>query len=233
MLLQIESLTKRFGGVSAVDNVNVSFESGVTVGIIGPNGSGKTTLFNLITGYYKPDRGSIIYKGRQITGLKPFQIARIGIGRTFQIPVPFSKMTLYENMLVPNMPDKTEDIDRRAYELLERFYLDHLRDELAENLSGGQQKLLEVARALMRNPDTILLDECVAGVNPAIREEILSHLKELQREGKTLLLIEHDMDWIAEISDMIVVMDFGKVIAQGPFNEIYRDERVREAYLGR
>jgi branched-chain amino acid transport system ATP-binding protein len=233
MLLQIKSLTKKFGGISAVDGVDLIFEPGMAIGIIGPNGSGKTTLFNLITGYHKPDAGTIIYKDREITGLKPFQVARMGIGRTFQIPVPFSKMTLLENMLVPHMPSATKNIKQRAEELLEQFYLDHLRDELAENLSGGQQKLLEIARALMREPDTILLDECVAGVNPTIRAEIMGHLKHLRGRGKTLILIEHDMDWISEISEKVVVMDFGEVIAQGTFSEIYSNQRVREAYLGR
>jgi branched-chain amino acid transport system ATP-binding protein len=233
MLLQTKRLTKTFGGIVAVDSVDLIFESGITIGIIGPNGSGKTTLFNLITGYYKPDAGAIIYKNQEITGLKPFQVARIGIGRTFQIPVPFSKMTVLENMLVPHMPSAIKNIKHRAEELLEQFYLDHLKDELAENLSGGQQKLLEIARTLTRDPDTILLDECVAGVNPTIRAEIMGHLKHLRERGKTLILIEHDMDWISEISEKVIVMDFGEVIAQGTFSEIYSNQRVREAYLGR
>jgi branched-chain amino acid transport system ATP-binding protein len=233
MLLQIRRLIKRFGGVVAVDSVDLIFDSGTAIGIIGPNGSGKTTLFNLITGYHKSDAGTIIYKDRDITGLKPFQVARIGIGRTFQIPIPFSKMTLLENMLVPHMSESIKNIKRRAEELLEQFYLDHLSAELAENLSGGQLKLLEIARTLMRDPDTILLDECVAGVNPTIRSEIMGHLKHLRERGKTLILIEHDMEWISEISEKVVVMDFGRVIAQGTFSEIYSDQRVREAYLGR
>ena len=148
MHLQTNRLRKTFGGVVAVDNVDLVFEPGVAVGIIGPNGSGKTTLFNLITGYYKPDAGKITYQGHEITGLKPFQIARMGIGRTFQIPIPFGKMTLLENMLVPHIPDHIKKITKRAEELLQQFYLDHLKHELAENLSGGQQKLLEIARAL-------------------------------------------------------------------------------------
>ncbi|UCD77569.1 MAG: ABC transporter ATP-binding protein [Desulfobacterales bacterium] len=217
----------------AVDSVDLVFDSGTAVGIIGPNGSGKTTLFNLITGYHKSDAGTIIYKDRDITGLKPFQVARIGIGRTFQIPIPFSKMTLLENMLVPHMAESIKNIKKRAEELLELFYLDHLSAELAENLSGGQLKLLEIARTLMRDPDTILFDECVAGVNPTIRAEIMGHLKHLRERGKTLILIEHDMEWISEISEKVVVMDFGRVIAQGTFSEIYSDQRVREAYLGR
>jgi branched-chain amino acid transport system ATP-binding protein len=233
MLLQIRSLIKRFGGVVAVDSVDLIFDSGTAVGIIGPNGSGKTTLFNLITGYYKSDAGTIIYKDRDITGLKPFQVARIGIGRTFQIPIPFSKMTLLENMLVPHISENIKNLKKRAEELLEQFYLDHLSTELAENLSGGQLKLLEIARTLMRDPDTILFDECVAGVNPTIRAEIMGHLKHLRKRGKTLILIEHDMEWISEISEKVVVMDFGRVIAQGTFSEIYSDQRVREAYLGR
>jgi ABC-type branched-subunit amino acid transport system ATPase component len=160
-------------------------------------------------------------------------VARIGIGRTFQIPIPFSKMTLLENMLVPHISENIKNLKKRAEELLEQFYLDHLSTELAENLSGGQLKLLEIARTLMRDPDTILFDECVAGVNPTIRAEIMGHLKHLRKRGKTLILIEHDMEWISEISEKVVVMDFGRVIAQGTFSEIYSDQRVREAYLGR
>ena len=203
-------------------------------GLIGPNGSGKTTTFNLLTGMTTPDAGQVLYKGEDLAGLKPYQIFRKGITRTFQITRIFREMTVLENMLSVTGLDVPDRIAReRAAELIEFVNLGHLRAEYGGRLSYGQQKLLEFARALMTDPDLVLLDEPAAGVNRTLLQQLLGHIHRLQERGKTILIVEHDMNVIMNHCERIFVMDYGVKIAEGPPAEIQRDERVLDAYFGR
>lgn len=203
------------------------------MGIIGPNGSGKSTLFNLITGVYRPDAGRILFQGRDVTGRKPHWIARLGLGRTFQIPSLFHNMTTYENLLAAAVEADWRNAPQRADAVLQFLSLDHVRDERADNLSGGQQKLLELARVLMRDPSLLLLDEVTAGVHPLLRGVILDTVRDLRTRGTTFLVIEHDMELVRTICDRIIVMDSGQIVATGTFDEIAANPQVMEAYLGR
>lgn len=232
-VLELDQVSRAFGGIQAVDGVSLTVAPGEIVGIIGPNGSGKSTLFNLITGVYRPDSGRILFQSQDITGWRPYRIARLGVGRTFQIPTLFQHLTAYENLLAAAVEGDWRGAPRRADEVLHLLTLDHVRDERADNLSGGQQKLLELGRVLMRDPRLILLDEVTAGVHPRLREVILSAVRELRDAGTTFLVIEHDMELVRTICDRIVVMDFGQVVATGTFDEIAADPHVMEAYLGR
>ncbi|UTF55660.1 ABC transporter ATP-binding protein [Natronosalvus rutilus] len=232
-ILKTDSLVKTFGGLTAVDQLSFSVTEGEVAGLIGPNGAGKSTTFDLITGFHKPTSGSVSLKGKDITGGKPYKIATSGIGRTFQDTKPFGKLSVFENMLVPQTPDVSgDDKIERANAIINKLDLNGVADENGEDLSGGQKKLLELARVLMLDPDLLLLDEPSAGVNPALMDDILDHIKALNREGHTILVIEHDMTVIAELCDTVVVMSNGDAIAEGPFKEIQQDERVRNAYLG-
>lgn len=231
-LLSVEGVRRAFGGVQALAGVHLHVEPGEIVGLIGPNGSGKTTLFNVISGIVRPDTGRIVFKGRDVTRLPPHRIARLGLGRTYQIAAPFKKMTVWENMWVAGVGLHPREASRRIDHLLEFFRLAPLRDELAENLSGGQQKLLELARVLVTDPELVLLDECAAGVNPSLTLEILRWIQELNGMGKAFLVVEHDMHVIQRICHRIVVMDRGTPIAEGSFDEVRADPRVMEAYLG-
>lgn len=225
-ILAIQEVTKSFGGVTAVNNCSCNAYEKDILGIIGPNGSGKTTLFNLISSVLKPDFGEIYYQGIDITKLKPHNIARKGIGRMFQITQPFRKMTVYENMMTAKFDAE------KAVQLLEFVDLIDLKDELAGNLSGGQQKLLEFARMLMIEPQLLLLDEPMAGLNPAIFRELINYLKQLHSEGATLVIVEHEVSFIMDFCNKIVVLDRGEKIAEGPPNEIKRNEKVIKAYIG-
>jgi branched-chain amino acid transport system ATP-binding protein len=232
--LDIRDLRKAFGGVRAVDGCSFAVPHGRISGLIGPNGSGKTTTFNLLTGVVAPDGGQVIYQGRDIAGLKPFQVFHRGITRTFQITRVFREMTVFENMLsvtALGLPDRAARA--RAEELLALVNLTHLRGEYGGRLSYGQQKLLEFARALMTDPDLILLDEPAAGVNRTLLQQLLDHIHRLQERGKTILIVEHDMNVIMNHCDRIFVMDYGVKIAEGPPAEIQRNERVIDAYFGR
>lgn len=233
-LLEVAGLRKSFGGIVAVDDLSFEIEQGEIAGLIGPNGSGKTTTFNLITGFLSSDGGEVTFDGRDITDEKPYDVATMGMGRTFQITRPFGRLSVFENMLVPNtsMGTYTQEVEDRIWEILAELDIDHVADHDAEELSGGQQKLLEIARVLMLDPDLILLDEPAAGVNPALLDDILDRIAALNDRGRTFLVVEHDMAVIEELCERVVVMDNGRKIASGSFDEIRTDERVREAYLG-
>jgi ABC-type branched-subunit amino acid transport system ATPase component len=220
--------------VRAVDGCSLAVPRGKISGLIGPNGSGKTTTFNLLTGIIRPDEGAVIFEGENLAGLKPYEIFRKGITRTFQITRIFREMTVLENMLSVTGPGVPDRIARgRAEELIAFVNLTHLRAEYGGRLSYGQQKLLEFARALMTDPDLILLDEPAAGVNRTLLQHLLDHMHRLQEQGKTILIVEHDMNVIMNHCERVFVMDGGVKIAEGPPAEIRRDERVIEAYFGR
>ena len=224
---------KDFGGIKAVDGCNLMIPSGQISGLIGPNGSGKTTTFNLLTGITTPDSGQVIYKGEDIAGLKPYQVFQKGITRTFQITRIYREMTAYENMLsVSYLNTPLHEARERAATLLQFVTLDKLRDEYGGNLSYGQQKLLEFARALMTDPDLILLDEPAAGVNRTLLNSLLDRIHELQAMGKTIVIVEHDMKVIMNHCEKIFVMDYGVNIAEGKAEDIQNNERVIEAYFG-
>ncbi len=231
-ILEVSDVTKRFGGVTAVNRCSLSLAAGRIYGLIGPNGSGKTTLFNCITGLLRRDAGEIRLKGERIDGLKPHQVARRGIGRTFQIIRIFPELTALENLLVVTQ-GSFEAALRKAEELLRFVTLDRLRNEYAGNLSYGQQKLLEFIRMLMTDPELILLDEPAAGVNRTLLNELLTAIGSLRDQGKTILIIEHDMKVVMGLCETVFVLDYGEKIAEGPPGVIQTDERVIEAYFGR
>jgi ABC-type branched-subunit amino acid transport system ATPase component len=231
-ILEIRDVTKRFGGVTAVNCCSLVLAPGKIYGLIGPNGSGKTTLFNCITGLTPRDEGEVRYKGERIDGLKPHRVARRGIGRTFQIIRVFPELTALENLLVVTR-EPFEAARRRAQELLRFVTLDRLQSEYAGNLSYGQQKLLEFIRVLMTDPELILLDEPAAGVNRTLLNELLAAITRLRDQGKTILIVEHDMKVVMGLCETVFVLDYGEKIAEGPPGVIQADERVIEAYFGR
>jgi ABC-type branched-subunit amino acid transport system ATPase component len=231
-ILEIRDVTKRFGGVTAVNRCSLVLAPGKIYGLIGPNGSGKTTLFNCITGLTPRDEGEVRYKGERIDGLKPHRVARRGIGRTFQIIRVFPELTALENLLVVTR-EPFEAARRRAQELLRFVTLDRLQSEYAGNLSYGQQKLLEFIRVLMTDPELILLDEPAAGVNRTLLNELLAAITRLRDQGKTILIVEHDMKVVMGLCETVFVLDYGEKIAEGPPGVIQADERVIEAYFGR
>lgn len=229
-ILQVENLYKRFGGVAAVNGCTLGIRKGSVTGLIGPNGSGKTTLFNLISGHLRPDAGRIFLKGRMILGRAPNAIVRKGLARTFQVIRVFGQMTALENLLVCGEGEGTRE---KALALLDRVGLLPYRDEYAASFSYGMQKLLEFVRVLMVDPEVILLDEPAAGVNPTMRRTLWAMVRELQAEGKTFLIIEHDIPVIVDLCEQVYVLDHGEVIARGAPAEIQRNEQVIEAYFGR
>ena len=231
-ILDIQAATKHFGGVTAIHGCSLALEPGRIFSLIGPNGSGKTTLFNLITGLERLDDGAIYFKGERIDAVPPHRIALKGIGRTFQIIRVFPEMTALENLLVVSRSD-WERSCQRALELLTFVKLDGLQWEYAGNLSYGQQKLLEFARVLMTDPELILLDEPAAGVNRTLLNELLEAIRQLRAQGKTILIVEHDMKVVMDLSENIFVLDHGEKIAEGPPAAIRNNERVMEAYFGR
>lgn len=249
-LLSVRDLIKDFGGLRAVDRCSLDVKRGTITGLIGPNGAGKTTLFNLITGFHKPDSGCVIFKGQEITSLPPHQVFHRGLCRTFQIPHEFKEMTVVENlMLVPSQQrgerllypwfrpatvrKQEREIYEKAIEVLSFVNLIHLKDEYARNLSGGQKKLLELARAMMSDPEMILLDEPGAGVNPTLMKHLVDYIEKLCYEGGvTFLLIEHDMDLVMNLCTPVIVMSEGRKLMEGTPDEVRRDQRVLDAYLG-
>ncbi|MBB6121375.1 ABC transporter ATP-binding protein [Nocardiopsis algeriensis] len=247
-ILVVDGVRRSFGGLTAVDVEHLEVQRGTITALIGPNGAGKSTLFNLLTGFDRADRGRWSFDGRQIGGRSGHQVARAGMVRTFQLTKALTRMSVLDNMLLgaqgqlgerlagaflrPMWKSQEKENTARALELLERFKLIDKRDEIAGALSGGQRKLLEMARALMTDPSTIMLDEPMAGVNPALVQSLLGHITSLRDEGKTVLFVEHDMDVIMGISDWIVVLAQGQVIAEGRPSDIRSNQQVIDAYLG-
>ena len=249
-MLEVQKLEKNFGGLTAVAGCSLSVEEGSITGLIGPNGAGKTTLFNLITGHYKPDKGKIIFQGQAIEGLAPHQIFRKKIYRTFQITREFAQMSVLENLMI--MPEyqagekiwntwfrlsavrnQEAEIKEQALEVLEFVELIDLKNEYAGSLSGGQKKLLEIARSMMADPKIVLLDEPGAGVNPTLMKKLIANIETLRdQKGITFLLIEHDMDLVMSLCDPVIVMSEGRKLAEGTAAEIKSNEEVLEAYLG-
>jgi ABC-type branched-subunit amino acid transport system ATPase component len=231
-VLAVQDVRKSFGGVTAVNGVSFVLEAGRIYGLIGPNGSGKTTLFNCITGLERGDGGRVLFKGERIDHLKPYQVANRGIGRTFQVIRVFPELTALENLLVVTRGARA-DAERRGRELLQFVKLEGLADEYAGNLSYGQQKLVEFVRVLMTDPALILLDEPAAGVNRTLLNDLLAAVARLRDEGRTILLVEHDMKVVMGLCETVFVLDHGEKIAEGPPGMIQADERVIEAYFGR
>lgn len=250
-ILQVEAITKRFGGVAAVRDCSLAVQGGSITGLIGPNGAGKTTLFNLITGFLRPDGGKVIFKGEDITGLAPHQVFKSRLSRSFQIARDYPEMTVLENMLLipesqlgenlfnvwfrPRQVRLQQDIFmEKALEILRFIELEQKRDLPAKYLSGGEKKLLEIGRMMMVDQDMILLDEPGAGVPPALQSKITDYIRSLSRErGLTLFIVEHDMDIMMNLCDTIIVMAEGAVLTEGTPGQIRTNPEVIEAYLGR
>jgi branched-chain amino acid transport system ATP-binding protein len=247
-ILVVDAVRRSFGGLVAVDVDHVEVQRHEITALIGPNGAGKTTFFNLLTGFDEPNTGQWLFDGEQVARSKPHQLARVGMVRTFQLTKSLARLSVIQNMRLGATDQRGErwwaapwqfvwgaqerEITERADELLQRFRLDHMRDEFAGNLSGGQRKLLEMARALMTDPKLIMLDEPMAGVNPALKQSLLNHIKVLKDEGRTVLFVEHDMDMVHEISDWVLVMAEGRLIAEGTASQISGNQAVIDAYLG-
>jgi branched-chain amino acid transport system ATP-binding protein len=231
-ILRIDEVVKKFGEVAALDHCSFTIEAGTITGLIGPNGAGKTTLFNLITGVIQPDDGHIYLKGEEITGKKPYEIARRGVGRTYQIIRVFPRMTLLENLIVVGKGTERTTAER-ARELLRLVKLDEKREDYASDLSFGQQKLLSLAQVLMLDPQLILLDEPAAGINPTLQNELMGLIHRLNEEGKTFIIVEHDMNVIMNHCQNAIALNYGQKIAEGSCSLIQKDERLLEHYFGR
>ena len=247
-ILVANDVGRTFGGLVAVDVEHLQIQRGVITGLIGPNGAGKTTLFNLLTGFDKADKGEWRFLGDSLQGLPAYKVARKGMVRTFQLTKSLARLTVIENMKLgatdqrgegffpslvrPLWRAQEKEIEARAEELLARFKLDHMRDEFAGSLSGGQRKLLEMARALMVRPKMVMLDEPMAGVNPALTQSLLEHVKALRDEGMTVLFVEHDMEIVARYVTRIIAFDSGEIIADGPPASVLGNARVQEFVVG-
>ena len=247
-ILVAENVTRQFGGLTAVDVKHVEIPRGKITALIGPNGAGKTTFFNLLTGFDKPDSGTWTFEGRDLAGVPSYKVARLGMIRTFQLTKALSLLTVIDNMRLGAQGQTGEgfwasfartiwksqenQITTHADELLARFKLDAKREDYAAELSGGQRKLLEMARALMGRPKLVMLDEPMAGVNPALTQSLLEHIRDLKKDGTTVLFVEHDMHMVRNISDWVIVMAEGKIVAEGPPAQVMKDQAVIDAYLG-
>ncbi len=246
-ILIADGVTKRFGGLVAVDVDHLEVQRGAITALIGPNGAGKTTFFNLLTSFDKANSGRVTLDGADISGVASYKLAKRGMVRTFQLTKALSRMTVLDNMklgatgqvgesfvkaLLPVWGRQEAEIEQRADALLDRFNLTHMRDEFAGTMSGGQRKLVEMARALMTEPKLVMLDEPMAGVNPALTQSLLGHVKGLRAEGRTVIFVEHDMDVVRDISDWVVVMAEGQIIAEGTPDDIGANQDVIDAYLG-
>jgi neutral amino acid transport system ATP-binding protein len=249
-IFEARDVVKRFGGIRAVDGATLDLAEGAITALIGPNGAGKTTFFNVITGFYRPDGGSAAFEGRRVLGRPSYAIARLGMVRTFQITKALARMPVIDNMMLaaPDQPGerlrnvifspgavrrREAAVRKQAMDVLEIFNLDRLASDYAGTLSGGQRKLLELARALMTKPRLLLLDEPMAGINPTLGRRLLDHMQRLRaEEGVTFLFIEHDMEVVMNHSDRVIVMAEGRVIAEGEPHEVRRDKAVIDAYLG-
>jgi branched-chain amino acid transport system ATP-binding protein len=232
-VLEVSDVRRAFGGILALAGVSLAVEHQEIVGIIGPNGSGKSTLFNVVTGVHAPSEGTVRLLGRDVTGWAAHRIARAGLGRTFQIPALFTNMTVRDNLLTASVRGDWKHAPQRAEHVLDALELGPVADDLAGTLSGGQQRLLEFGRVVMHDPAVILLDEVTAGVHPRLREIILAEVERLREQGRTFVVIEHDMELIRTVCERVIVMDAGEVVAEGPFEQVARDQQVVEAYLGR
>ncbi len=247
-ILVADGVRRTFGGIVAVDVDHAEVQRGSITALIGPNGAGKTTFFNLLTGFDEPDNGRWVFDGREMIGVAPHRTASLGMVRTFQLTKSLTKLPVIENMKLgatgqrgekwwngmfpPRWRAQEAEIEGRALDLLARFKLDHMRDEYAGALSGGQRKLLEMARALMTEPRLVMLDEPMAGVNPALKQSLNDHIRALRDEGMTVLFVEHDMDMVHDVSDWVIVMAEGMVIAEGTPDQISANPAVIDAYLG-
>jgi len=247
-ILVADNVTRQFGGLTAVDVAHVEIPRGQITALIGPNGAGKTTFFNLLTGFDKPNTGTWIFDGKNLAGVASYKVARMGMVRTFQLTKALSLLTVMENMRLGYQNQTGENplaamfrwvwrkqenqVTEIATELLTRFKLNDKSEDFAASLSGGQRKLLEMARALMTKPTMVMLDEPMAGVNPALTQSLLDHIKGLKSEGMTVLFVEHDMHMVRHISDWVIVMAEGKIVAEGPPAEVMKNPAVIDAYLG-
>jgi len=249
-ILRVDDLSKRYGGLIAVDGASFEVGSGSITGLIGPNGAGKTTTFDIIAGAQRPSGGRVYFEGRDVTGLPTHELFHLGIVRSFQIPREYGRLTAIENLMVapPDQPGESvwstwfapgrvrmreREVRERADEALEFLGLTHLRNELAGNLSGGQKKLLELGRGMMTDSKLVLLDEPGAGVNPTLMNKIIEMIQRLNRErGYTFCIVEHDMDLIARLCDPVIVLVEGRVLTEGPFAQVSNDARVIDAYFG-
>jgi branched-chain amino acid transport system ATP-binding protein/neutral amino acid transport system ATP-binding protein len=249
-ILELRGLTRRFGGVVALDGLDLSVRRGTVTALIGPNGAGKSTAFQCISGVIRPDGGRVTFDGQDITGARSDRVTRAGLVRSFQIARGIPRLTVLENLLLygPAQPGESlggailqgpaarrreEELRARAVAVAGRLNLARVLDNQAAALSGGQKKLLEIGRALMAEPKLLLLDEPVAGVNPTLAAEIARHIAHLRDEGMTVLVVEHHMDFVASLCDPVIVMAEGKLLAEGDFRRIAEDPRVQEAYMGR
>ena len=247
-ILTADNIRREFGGIVAVDVDHFEVQKGSITALIGPNGAGKTTFFNLLTGFDQPNSGQWNFNGKAMNGVASHRTAALGMVRTFQLTKSLTKLSVIENMRLGATDQKGEkwwnglfaavwkgqeaEITQRADELLSRFKMDHMRDEYAGSLSGGQRKLLEMARALMTNPTLVMLDEPMAGVNPALKQSLNQHIRGLRDDGMTVLFVEHDMDMVHDISDWVIVMAEGRIIAEGTPDDISSNPAVIDAYLG-